>query len=289
MLAQLIVSSLSMGSIYALIALAMVMIYKTSEVPNFAQGEIAMIATYVCYMLFSGMGWSFGMALVGSLVSALLLGLAFEFSVLRRAKQPHLLDVILMTLGFQFVLHGFAGWKWGGDQKDFAFPISNDETWQVGNVTLSHLDAATMAVAAIAMLTLFGFLRTKVGTAMKATQQNAMAARINGIRTNRLLSLTWGVSAAVGACAGLLLAPVTTLDPSLMWDPVLKGFAAAVLGGMRSLPGAALGGYLLALIENLFGTYVSTEFRSVVAFSVIVAVLWFRPDGLLGHHYERKV
>ena len=140
------------------------------------------------------------------------------------------------------------------------------------------------------LLGLFLFFRySKVGIAMKATQQNAMAARINGIRTNRILSLTWALSSMIGAVAGMLLAPIATLDPNLMLEPLLKGFAAAVLGGMTTLVGAALGGYILGILENLFGGYVSLEFKSIVAFLIIVLVLCFRPSGLFAKHYVRKV
>ena len=140
------------------------------------------------------------------------------------------------------------------------------------------------------MFMLFLFFRySKVGIAMKATQQNAMAARINGIRTNRILSLTWALSSMIGAVAGMLLAPIATLDPNLMLEPLLKGFAAAVLGGMTTLVGAALGGYILGILENLFGGYVSLEFKSIVAFLIIVLVLCFKPSGLFAKHYVRKV
>jgi branched-chain amino acid transport system permease protein len=116
-----------------------------------------------------------------------------------------------------------------------------------------------------------------------------MAARINGIRTNRILSITWAMSSIIGAVAGILLAPIATLDPNLMLDPLIKGFAAAVLGGMTTLVGAALGGYILGVIENLFGGYVSLEFKSIVAFMIIVVVLCFKPSGLFARHYVRKV
>jgi branched-chain amino acid transport system permease protein len=140
------------------------------------------------------------------------------------------------------------------------------------------------------MFILFLFFKyTKVGIAMKATQQNATAARINGIRTNRILSITWAMSSIIGAVAGILLAPIATLDPNLMLEPLLKGFASAVLGGMTTLVGAALGGYILGIIENLFGGYVSLEFKSVVAFGIIVLVLCFKPSGLFARHYVRKV
>jgi branched-chain amino acid transport system permease protein len=144
-------------------------------------------------------------------------------------------------------------------------------------------------VALIIMVVLFLFLRySKLGIAMKATQQNPTAARLMGIRTNRILMFTWGISSLVGCVAGLLIAP-TTMQPYMMWDPMLKGFAAAVLGGMTSLPGSIFGAYAVGIIENLFGGYVSIEFKSVVAFAIIVLVLCFRPSGLFARHYVKKV
>ena len=290
MFLQLLISGLSFGSLYALIALAMVIIYKTSEVPNFGQGEMAMISTFVAHALLESYAHSFVISFVGALIFAAVLGVFLEFIFLRRAKDPNVLSLILITLGFQMILYGLASWKWGADQRDFSFPISDFDIINVGPAVLSYLNAATLLITLILMFILFLFFRyTKVGIAMKATQQNATAARINGIRTNRILSITWALSSLIGAVAGILLAPIATLDPNLMLEPLLKGFASAVLGGMTTLVGAALGGYMLGIIENLFGGYVSLEFKSIVAFGIIVLVLCFRPSGLFGRHYVRKV
>ncbi len=290
MFLQLLVSGLSFGSLYALIALAMVIIYKTSEVPNFGQGEMAMISTFVAYALLESYGKSFLISFGGALIFAAALGAFLEFIFLRRAKDPNILSFILITLGFEMVLYGIASWKWGADQKNFPFPVSDFDVINLGSAVLSYLNIATFLITLILMFILFLFFRyTKLGIAMKATQQNAMAARINGIRTNRILSITWAMSSIIGAVAGMLLAPIATLDPTLMLNALLKGFAAAVLGGMTSLVGAAFGGYVLAIIENLFGGYVSIEFKSVVAFMIIVLVLCFRPSGLFARHYIKKV
>lgn len=290
MFLQLLISGLSFGSLYALIALAMVIIYKTSEVPNFGQGEMAMISTFVAYMLLVSYAYSYAVSFLGALLFAAALGACLEFIFLRRAKDPNILSLILITLGFEMVLYGLASWKWGADQRDLPFPVSDFDTVSLGPAVLSYLNAATLLVTLLLMLILFLFFRyTKVGIAMKATQQNAMAARINGIRTHRILSFTWAMSSVIGAVAGILLAPIATLDPNLMLDPLLKGFASAVLGGMTTLVGAALGGYMLGMIENLFGGYVSLEFKSVVAFGIIVLVLCFKPSGLFARHYVRKV
>jgi branched-chain amino acid transport system permease protein len=290
MFLQLLVSGLSFGSLYALIALAMVIIYKTSEVPNFGQGEMAMLSTFVAFTLLVTNEYSFAVSFIGAIVFAAGLGIFLEFVFLRRAKDPNILSLILITLGFEMILYGLASWKWGADQKDLPFPVSDFDVINLGSAVISYLNIATLLITLALMFILFLFFKyTKVGIAMKATQQNATAARINGIRTNRILSITWAMSSVIGAVAGILLAPIATLDPNLMLEPLLKGFASAVLGGMTTLVGAALGGYILGIIENLFGGYVSLEFKSVVAFGIIVLVLCFKPSGLFARHYVRKV
>ena len=290
MFLQLVISGLSIGSLYALIALAMVIIYKTSEVPNFSQGEMAALSTFVSYTLLQTHGQSFAVSFLGALLFAALLGMFLEFIFLRRAKNPNTLNLILITLGFQMILYGLVSWKWGADQRDLPFPVSDFDLVNLGPAVVSYLNIATLVITLLLMYLLFLFFRyTKVGLAMKATQQNPMAARINGIRTNRILSITWALSSVIGAVAGMLMAPVATLDPNLMLDPLLKGFAAAVLGGMTTLVGAAFGGYILGIIENLFGGYISLEFKSVVAFLIIVLVLCFKPSGLFARHRVRKV
>jgi branched-chain amino acid transport system permease protein len=290
MFLQLLVSGLSFGSLYALIALAMVIIYKTSEVPNFGQGEMAMLSTFVAFTLLVTNEYSFAVSFIGAIVFAAGLGIFLEFVFLRRAKDPNILSLILITLGFEMILYGLASWKWGADQKDLPFPVSDFDVINIGSAVISYLNIATLLITLALMFILFLFFKyTKVGIAMKATQQNATAARINGIRTNRILSITWAMSSIIGAVAGILLAPIATLDPNLMLEPLLKGFASAVLGGMTTLVGAALGGYILGIIENLFGGYVSLEFKSVVAFGIIVLVLCFKPSGLFARHYVRKV
>ncbi len=290
MFLQLLVSGISIGSIYALVALAMVIIYKTSEVPNFAQGEMAMITTFVAFTLLDTFGQSFLISFTGALVFAVALGAFLEFVFLRRAKDPNVLSLILITLGFEMMLYGLASWKWGAEQQSLPFPVSDFDIVNLGKAVISHLNIATLFVAFFLMFVLFLFFKyTKVGIAMKATQQNMIAARINGIRANRILSITWGMSSFIGAVAGMMLAPIATLDPNLMMDPLLKGFAAAVLGGMTTLVGSAIGGYILGIIETLFGGYVSLQFKSIVAFLIIVLVLCFKPSGLFAKHYVRRV
>jgi branched-chain amino acid transport system permease protein len=209
--------------------------------------------------------------------------------VLRRAKEPNILGMIIITIGLEMILMGFVSWKFGADPKTMPFPISPYSSITLGEVFVSGLEVLTFIVALTVMVILFLFFRySKLGVAMKATQQNHVAARLMGIRTKRILMITWGISSMVGCIAGLLIAP-TIMQPYMMWDPMLKGFAAAVLGGMTSLPGSVFGAYMIGLIENLFGGYISIEFKSVVAFAIIVLVLCIKPSGLFARHYVKKV
>lgn len=287
---DLVIGGLSMGACYALVALAMVIIYKSSEVPNFAQGEMAMISTFVAYTMMAGYGLGFWSAAGITLVFAFFLGAVLEIAFLRPAKNPSILGLIVITLGAEMILYGLAGWKWGANQNPFPVPFSEYSGVSPGGVMITEINLWAFVTSLLVMLLLFLFFRfTKLGTAMKAVQQNPFAAKAMGIPTRRILTFTWGLSSVTGAVAGMLVAPIATLDPNLMMDPMLKGFAAAVLGGMTSLPGAAVGGYLLGLIENFFGGYVSLEFKSVVAFAVIVVILCVKPSGLFVKHFERKV
>ena len=286
---QMLASGIAVGSSYALMGLAMVIIYKTSEVVNFAQGEMALISIFLTYMVLEFYGFPFYVAFPGALVFSVLLGFLLEFAVLRRAKEPNVLGMIIITIGLEMILMGIVSWKFGADPKTMPFPIGPYDSVTLGGIFVSSLEVLTFFVALIIMVVLFVFLRySKLGIAMKATQQNPTAARLMGIRINRILMFTWGISSLVGCVAGLLIAP-TTMQPYMMWDPMLKGFAAAVLGGMTSLPGSIFGAYAVGIIENLFGGYVAIEFKSVVAFVIIVLVLCFKPSGLFARHYVKKV
>jgi branched-chain amino acid transport system permease protein len=286
---QMIASGIAVGSSYALMGLAMVIIYKTSEVVNFAQGEMALVSVFLTYMVLEFHGFPFYLAFPFAILFSIFLGCFLEFAVLRRAKEPNVLGMIIITIGLEMILMGIVSWKFGAEPKTMPFPISPYDSVTIGKVFVSALDVLTFIVALIIMVILFLFLRySRLGVAMKATQQNPLAARVMGIRTNRILMITWGISSLVGCVAGLLIAPIM-MQPYMMWDPMLKGFAAAVLGGMTSLPGSVFGAYLIGIIENLFGGYVSIEFKSVVAFAIIVLVLCFRPSGLFARHYMKKV
>lgn len=286
---QMIVSGIAVGSSYALMGLAMVIIYKTSEVPNFAQGEMALATSFFTMMMLTAFGYPVWLSFCLAFVFAALIGAFLEFAVLRRAKDPNILGTIVITIGLEMVLLGLVSWKFGTEQTTMPFPISPYDSFIIGDIFIVKLEALTLVAALGLMVLLFLFFRyTKLGLAMKATQQNKTAAQIVGIRTNSIMMLTWAISSVVGATAGLLISPVI-MHPFMMWDPMLKGFAAAVMGGMTSLPGAVVAAYMLGIIENLFGGYVSIEFKSVVAFAIIVLVLCIKPSGLFAKHYVKKV
>jgi len=286
---QMVVSGVAVGSSYALMGLAMVIIYKTSEVPNFAQGEMALATSFITMMLLTAFSYPVWLAFCLALVFAAFLGAFLEFAVLRRAKNPNILGTIVITIGLEMILLGLVSWKFGAEQKTMPFPIGPYDSFIIGDLFIAKLEVLTLVSALVLMCLLFFFFRfTRLGLAMKATQQNAVAAKIVGVRTNRIMMVTWAISSVVGATAGLLISPVI-MHPFMMWDPMLKGFAAAVMGGMTSLPGAVAAAYLLGIIENLFGGYVSIEFKSVVAFAIIVLVLCFKPSGLFARHYVKKV
>ncbi len=286
---QMVVSGVAVGSTYALMGLAMVIIYKTSEVPNFAQGEMALASSFLAMMLLTTFNLQIVPAFCITFVFAAALGCFLEFAILRRAKNPNILGMIVITIGLEMILVGLVSWKFGADQKTMPFPIGPYDSYIMGDIFISKLDVLILVSALFLMGILFFFFKfSRLGLAMKATQQNSVAARIVGIRTNRILMMTWGISSMVGATAGLLISPII-MSPYMMWDPMLKGFAAAVMGGMTSLPGAVIAAYMLGIIENLFGGYISIEFKSVVAFAIIVLVLCIKPSGLFARHYVKKV
>ena len=290
MIGQLIIEGLAIGACYGLFGIAVVIIYKTSEVVNFAQGEMAMMSTFVAYHILTYYHYPFWAAYLLTMVFAVLLGIAVEFLFLRPAKNPNLLGLIVITLGAEMLLMGLASWKWGAEQKEFTLPFSTLNTHEpIKGLIINDWSMAVFAVAAILMIILFLFFKyTKLGVAMRATQQNQHAAKIMGVRVERVFSLAWGFSSFIGATAAMFFAGRATLDPAYMMEPFMRAFAAAVLGGLMSIPGVVIGGELLGLIENFFG-YVWPEWKPIVAFVVIVLVLCVRPSGLFAKHYVKKV
>ncbi len=200
MIGQLIIEGLAIGACYGLFGIAVVIIYKTSEVVNFAQGEMAMMSTFVAYHILTIYQYPFWLAYLLTMVFAVLLGIVIEFIFLRPAKNPNLLGLIVITLGAEMLLMGLASWKWGAEQKEFTMPFSTLHTHEpFPGLIVNDWAIAVFVAAAIVMILLFLFFKyTKLGVAMRATQQNKHAAKIMGVRTERVFSLAWGVSSLSG-------------------------------------------------------------------------------------------
>jgi len=287
---QLLIEGLAIGACYGLFGIAVVIIYKTSEVLNFAQGDMAMLSTFVAFHLLTYYQCPFWLAFSVTMMFAVILGMVIEFVFLRPAKHPTLLGLIVITIGAEMILLGLVGWKWGPEQKDFTIPMSYTMTYEPLKGWVISQWSLAVFVAAVCIMALFYlfFKYTKFGIAMRATQQNQHAARFVGVRVERIFALSWGLSSFIGTVAAMFFASRATLDPGYMLEPFLKAFAAAVLGGLMSIPGVFIGGGLLGLIENFFG-YAWPDWKPIIPFLVIILVLCIRPSGLVAKHYVKKV
>jgi len=290
MIEQLIIEGLAIGACYGLFGVAVAIIYKTSEVVNFAQGEMGMISTFVAFHVLAVYSVPFWLAFVITMIFAMLLGMFIETCFLRPAKTPSVLGLIIITLGAEMLLMGLAGWKWGAEQKDFPFLLSVQKSVEIfPGLVLNEWSIGVFVLSGALMLLLFLFFRfSKLGIAMRATQQNVNAAKIMGIKVENVFSITWAMSSLIGAVAAMFFAARSVLDPNFMMEPFMRAFAAAVLGGLTSIPGVVVGGLILGIIENFFG-YAWPEWKPIVAFIVIIIVITVRPSGLFAKHYIKKV
>ncbi|MDB5079998.1 MAG: branched-chain amino acid transporter permease protein [Chloroflexi bacterium] len=309
---QSVINGISFGSIYALLAMGIVLIYKSSDVVNFAQGQMAMFLTYIAY---SGMGLILGInflqphadlparvgwgvflgAIALSLVVAALMGMAIEKFMLRPLARSSVLSQVLATIGAGTLLYGLVSWIWKAEIRPFPrFEAVAGRPVQLGTppdsiiITLEAINFLVVGLILSFLLYLF-FRFTMVGTALRAMAQNAFAARLMGINVGRLNGLAWALSLMLSAIAGVLAGPRLQLEPNMMTDVGVKAFAAAVLGGMTSLPGALLGGLVIGIIDNLAGYYLGNGLQASIAFLIIILVLVIRPNGLLGKTIRKKV
>jgi len=290
-LMQQIVSGLATGSIYASLALALVMIYKATDVVNFAQGEMAMFATYLCWSMLQA-GLPYWVAFGATLVIAFAGGVLIERVVIRPVERAPLLSILIVTIGLLTIFNSLAGWIYSYVQKPFPSPFPAAPL-TVGGVTFGAHDLGQIGVTLVALLAIFAFFRfTPLGLAMRAAAQNPVSSRLVGIRVGWMLALGWGLAAMFGAVAGMLIAPTLFLDPNMMGSVQIYAFAAATLGGFSSPVGAVIGGLSVGVIENLTGTYVKfigTDLKFSVALIIILIVLVVKPAGLLGRRAVRRV
>jgi branched-chain amino acid transport system permease protein len=288
---QQVVSGLATGSIYASLALALVMIYEATDVVNFAQGEMAMFATYLTWSMLNA-GVPYWWAFLATVIVAFVGGMLIQRVVIRPVENAPILTIVIVTLGLLVICNSVAGWIWSYVQKPFPSPFPARPV-RLGTVVFGGHDLGEIGVTLLTLLLLFLFFRyTPLGLAMRAAAQNPVSSRLVGIRVSRMLALGWGLAAAFGAVAGMMVAPILTLEPNMMGGIQIYAFAAATLGGFTSPLGAVVGGLLVGIIENLVGTYVSfigTELKLTVALAMIIVVLLVRPSGLFGRVHVRRV
>ena len=289
---QQVVAGLGSGAIYGALALALVLIHRATGVINFAQGEMAMFTTYIAWTLTANHGWSYWPAFVVTLAFAFVLGLGVERVVIAPVSDKSVLTVVIMTIGLVLTFNGLAGLIWSAEIRAFPSPFPN-ETWQIGGVSISQQDVGTLAVVLVLVALLWAFFQfTKVGLALRASALNPDASRLVGVRVGWMLAIGWGLAATLGAVAGMLAAPTVLLDPNMMQAILIYAFAAAVLGGIDSPPGAVAGGLILGVGLNLIGTYsdfVGADLKLPVALLIILIVLLVRPAGLFGKPVTRRV
>jgi branched-chain amino acid transport system permease protein len=285
---QFLLAGLTVGAIYALVALGFSIIYNASHVINFAQGEFVMVGG-MCTVWLANAGWPLPAAVAAAVLLAALLGLALERLAVEPARGASVVTLIIITIGASILLRGLASVVW--DKKFHALkPFSGEAPLHIGGATLLPQSLWVLGVTlAIVVLLSWFFGRTLLGKALLATSHNRLAAQLVGISVRRVLLTAYGLSAALGGVAGILIAPITftSWDVGVMLG--LKGFAAAILGGMGSGPGAVLGGLALGIIEAMGAGYLSSAYKDALAFVIILAVLFFMPSGLLGRRSADRV
>jgi branched-chain amino acid transport system permease protein len=282
-----ILSGLATGSIYASMALALVMIYQATHHLNFAQGEMAMASTYLAWSLITA-GLPYWLAFVLTVGLSFIAGVAIERIVLRPLANAPVLALVIVFIGLLVIFNSVAGWIFTYTIKTFPSPFPSQPLF--GGLISSH-ELGAMGVTLGMLLLLFLFFRyTRLGLAMRAAAQNPVSSRLCGVRVGWMLALGWGMAAAIGAVAGMMIAPIVFLDPNMMAGVLLYAFAAALVGGIDNPVGAVVGGFIVGVLENLAGAYViGTELKLTLALIVIVGVLVIKPSGLFGRVLVSRV
>ena len=288
--AQQLTSGVRDGAIYAGLALAIVIIYRSTRVINFAQGEMATFTTFIAWSLMN-QGLTFWAAFPLVLVIAFGGGVAIERVLIRPVENAPVITIVIVTLGLALLLNGLSNLIWGGGDRPFNGPFST-RTIDVGGVPISHQDIGIVAVSLVLVVVLGLFFRyTKLGLAMRAAAVNPDSSRLAGVRVGWMLALGWGLAAVLGAVAGMMVAPILFLDPNMMQTILLYAFAAAVLGGLDSPVGAVVGGLLLGVTITLLGRYVGfigSTLKLPAALLLILLLLLVRPGGLFGRVAVRR-
>jgi branched-chain amino acid transport system permease protein len=288
----LLATGLTTGALYSLVALGVVIVYRSTKVVSFAHGEMFMVGGFLAWTAHVALGMPVLLALVIATLGSFLLGLVtYQLTFGPVMKSNNLNGVLLATIGLSFLLKGVAREIWGGKGDYLSFPpFLTPQPIQFGEIMVMSQQLVVLGAAVAVMIVFWLFFRfTRAGKFMEATADNPKAARLMGIRIDRVHMFTFGVSAAVAGVAATLMAPLTLLYPDIGFSLFIKGFAAAVLGGLGSLPGAIVGGFALGIIEQFSAYYIGTGMQEVVAFILVFLVLLFLPDGLFGQSARRRV
>jgi len=282
-----VLAGLATGGIYASLALALVMIYQATHLVNFAQGELAMFATYFAWSLINA-GVPYWPAFFLTVIFAFVLGVVIERVIIRPVENAPVLAVVVVFIALLVILNSVTGWIYSYTIKTFPSPFPAEPIF--GKYMSAH-EAGAIGVTLVVLLLLFAFFRfTPLGLAMRAAAQNPDSARLVGIRVGWMLALGWGLAAAIGGVAGMMVAPIVYLDPNMMGGVLLYAFAAALVGGIDNPGGAVLGGFMVGVLENVLGAFViGNELKLAVALVLIIGVLVVKPSGFFGKVHVTRV
>ena len=283
-----IFSGLANGCIYGSVALALVMIYQATHHINFAQGEMATFSTFIAWALINS-GWPYWGAFITTVAISFVGGLAVQRIILRPVEKAPVLTNVIVFIGLLVIFNSLAGWIFEHTIKAFPSPFAQDSVLRTRFFSAHELGSVGVMLAVL--LALYAFFRfTPIGLAMRGAAQNPDSARLVGIRVSWMLAVGWGLAAAIGAVAGMMVAPIVFLDPNMMSGILLYGFAAALLGGIDNPWGAVIGGFIVGVLENLLGAYViGTELKLTVALVLIIITLTLMPNGLFGKQVVTRV
>ncbi len=283
-----VLAGLATGGIYASLALALVMIYQATHLVNFAQGEMAMFTTYIAWSLINA-GLPYWAAFALTVVFAFILGVVIERVVIRPVENAPVLAVVVVFIALLVILNSVTGWIYTYTIKTFPSPFPEQPLFGIRYMSSHEMGAIGVTLAVL--LLLYAFFRfTPLGLAMRAAAQNPESSRLVGIRVGWMLALGWGLAAAVGSVAGMMVAPIVYLDPNMMGGVLLYAFAAALVGGVDNPGGAVFGGFLVGVLENVLGAFViGNELKLAVALVLIIGVLVVRPSGFFGKVYVTRV
>ena len=286
---QQLVSGVALGCVYGLIALGVVLIYKTTEVVNFAQGDLMMLGGFFAYTFIGILGLNYWLGFALAVAAMALVGMLVERLLVRPILGFPQFAIVMATIGLGFFLRSIAGMIWGTDDLKIDTPFSNGVV-KFGDLVLADDKLSVIVATLILCLVLYLFFnKTRLGTAMRGTSENMLAAYYMGIPVKRVVSLVWAISAMVAACAGVLLAPITFIHSNVGLALGLASFPASVLGGFGSIPGAVVGGIIIGVLQTLAGFYMAEGWKSVFPYIILLGVLLLKPEGLFGALGRKKV